>query len=318
MREAREHGKFLSDVVDVTWQHLKQAHAPINSLSALLRSIADFSHQVRTRQAAAQQAERQQREAIEVHNALASCAGDVFFDVSGERRIVIGEDAASMTVHDWREATPRVAAGHWQAAFVNALRVGNVRRANRADEETFIARRHPVFVRCRLSPCRACAGQVRSQRALQRLVVDVLVEGPYDCLKRSMRAYLLRGRPVTWLDNFDRAIRTGHAGRRRVPDQAGRFRAWSSHWERRRAREIPAQRVGHPVVTGLRDEAIAYVRATGRDVDEKELKRFANASTHLLRHSYAKGLAEALKHGLDAPVGADNMGHAVGQHDRQT
>ncbi|MDT8840219.1 hypothetical protein ParKJ_22610 [Paraburkholderia fungorum] len=64
------------------------------------------------------------------------------------------------------------------------------------------------------------------------------------------------------------------------------------------------------VVTGLRDEAIAYARVTGRDVDEQELKRFADASTHWLRHSYAKGLAEALKHGLDARSALDNMGHA--------
>lgn len=141
MREAREHGKFLSDVVDVTWQHLKQAHAPINYLRALLRSTADFSHQVRTKKEAVHQAERQQQEAIQVQNALASCAGQVFFDQSGERRIEIGDDAASMTVHDWREAAPRVAAGHWQGGFVNALLAGNVRRANPRDEEAFVARR---------------------------------------------------------------------------------------------------------------------------------------------------------------------------------
>ena len=64
------------------------------------------------------------------------------------------------------------------------------------------------------------------------------------------------------------------------------------------------------MVTGLRDEAIAYARATGRDVDEQELKRFADASTHWLRHTYAKGLAEALQHGLDARSALDNMGHA--------
>lgn len=61
---------------------------------------------------------------------------------------------------------------------------------------------------------------------------------------------------------------------------------------------------------GHRDEAIAYARASGRDVDEQELKRFADAPTHWLRHIYAKGLAEALQHGLDARSALDNMGYA--------
>jgi hypothetical protein len=79
--EASRKSSPTSSRRDVTWQHLKRAHTPINYLRALLRNIGDFSHQVRTRQAAAQQAKRQQREAIEVNNAPSSCAGDVFFGV---------------------------------------------------------------------------------------------------------------------------------------------------------------------------------------------------------------------------------------------
>ncbi|MGF6997347.1 hypothetical protein P3T25_005724 [Paraburkholderia sp. GAS32] len=63
-------------------------------------------------------------------------------------------------------------------------------------------------------------------------------------------------------------------------------------------------------ITGQWDEAFAHARATGRDVDEKELKQFAGASTHWRRHSYAKGLPEALKYGLDARSALENMGHA--------
>lgn len=64
------------------------------------------------------------------------------------------------------------------------------------------------------------------------------------------------------------------------------------------------------VITGLRDEAIAYARAAGRDVDGGLVTRLSGASTHWLRHTYAKGLAEAVKHGLDSRSALENMGHS--------
>lgn len=70
------------------------------------RSTADFSHQVQAGQIAAQQARRQQREASAVFSALASCAGDGFFDGSGARRIVIGEGTQEMTVRDCPACQP--------------------------------------------------------------------------------------------------------------------------------------------------------------------------------------------------------------------
>ena len=141
MGEARQHGKLLSDVVEATWQHLKQAQRPICYLRSLLSSTADFRHQVQARRAAADDARRQQLEATIVKETLIRCAGAVFFDADGERRIVIGESGASMTVHDFREATPRVAAGAWGPAFVDALDAGRIRPATADDEDSFTASR---------------------------------------------------------------------------------------------------------------------------------------------------------------------------------
>jgi integrase len=61
------------------------------------------------------------------------------------------------------------------------------------------------------------------------------------------------------------------------------------------------------LVTGLCRETADYARASGRATDAARLEQ---ASTHWLRHSYAKGLAEGMKNGLDARAALDNMGHA--------
>ena len=57
------------------------------------------------------------------------------------------------------------------------------------------------------------------------------------------------------------------------------------------------------LVTGLCSEALAH----GRRVDAD---RFERASTHWLRHTYAKGLAQAVRDGLDASAALENMGHS--------
>jgi len=61
------------------------------------------------------------------------------------------------------------------------------------------------------------------------------------------------------------------------------------------------------LVTVLCSEALAYARAHGRRVDAD---RCARASTHWLRHTYAKGLAQAVRDGLDASDALENMGHS--------
>lgn len=61
------------------------------------------------------------------------------------------------------------------------------------------------------------------------------------------------------------------------------------------------------LITSLRDEAAEWARANGRQIDAD---KFARASTHWLRHTYAKGLAEAIDNGLDERSALRNMGHA--------
>jgi len=61
------------------------------------------------------------------------------------------------------------------------------------------------------------------------------------------------------------------------------------------------------LVTGLCRETADYARASGRAGDAARLEQ---ASTHWLRHTYAKGLSEGMKNGLDARAALDNMGHA--------
>lgn len=60
------------------------------------------------------------------------------------------------------------------------------------------------------------------------------------------------------------------------------------------------------LVKGLCEETLTYARAHRHRVDAK---RFEAASTHWLRHSYAKGLAKAVANGLDARDALENMGH---------
>lgn len=60
------------------------------------------------------------------------------------------------------------------------------------------------------------------------------------------------------------------------------------------------------LVTGLCEEALAWAKAQRRTMDAARLR---DASTHWLRHSYAKGLAAAVGAGLDARDALANMGH---------
>lgn len=139
MKEARQHGKLLSDVVAVVWEHLKAAHRPINYLRKLLTTPTDFAHQRLARQAALAAAQQAQHDAQEVQAALSRCTGQTFFDATGTRRIVIAADVS--TTHDVREAQPRVMAGAWQAGFVDALRAGRLRPATAELDEQFAAQR---------------------------------------------------------------------------------------------------------------------------------------------------------------------------------
>lgn len=137
MREARQHGKLLSDVVEATWEHLKAAKAPICYLRALLRSTADFRYQTAQKRALADDKLKAQK-ATEDANALThQHAGRVFFDAEHTRRIVLSDDGSSLIVHHRSEPSPRRVAGDWKTSFANALRDGTIQPATPDAEIAF-------------------------------------------------------------------------------------------------------------------------------------------------------------------------------------
>ncbi|WP_213767541.1 replication protein O [Caballeronia sp. dw_19] len=129
MREAKAQAKLLSDVVEATWEHLRNAKRPISYLRALLRSPVDFGHQIRAKRLAAEQLAEKNARAANIDAAVLQCAGHVFIDIANTRLITVSSTADSITVHDYREAKPRVSTGQWAAAFVAALSAREVVRA---------------------------------------------------------------------------------------------------------------------------------------------------------------------------------------------
>lgn len=141
MREARQHQKLLSDVVDVAWEHLSKAQRPINYLRALLRSTADFAWQARNKRQATAKRHEADQEALRVATVVQQNAGGIFFDCKTSRRICVASDATAVTVHECAEAAPRVSAGNWQVDFVAAIESGHLVPATPAREAAFAAKR---------------------------------------------------------------------------------------------------------------------------------------------------------------------------------
>ena len=141
MREARQHGKRLSDVVDVVWEHLREAQAPIAYLRKLLTVPVDFAFQRRAQQAAADEVQAAMRDAEHVQEAITRCAGRTFFDAQAQRRLSVAPDAAVLTVLDAREPRERVTVTGWQASFVAGLEAGKLLAATPELAEQFDAQR---------------------------------------------------------------------------------------------------------------------------------------------------------------------------------
>jgi hypothetical protein len=136
MREAREHGKRLSDVVEATWDRLKLAKAPINYLRTLLRNPVDFALLVRRRKTEhhAEQARAQQR--MDAQAVALRHAGRTFIDADDARQFVIGAGGDSLTIFSLTERIGRQAAG-WMPSFATALASGRLRPATALDLERF-------------------------------------------------------------------------------------------------------------------------------------------------------------------------------------
>jgi hypothetical protein len=128
MREARQHGKRLSDVVEVTWQHLKAARAPICYLRALLRNPTDFAYQIRVKSQANEAAVRRRELKQEAARCAQAYAGQAFVDVQGETTYMVAEDGMSMTIYKANEGVGRQAI-NWHQGLVRAIEQGSIRKS---------------------------------------------------------------------------------------------------------------------------------------------------------------------------------------------
>ncbi|MEM5372238.1 Replication protein O [Paraburkholderia azotifigens] len=144
MREAREQGKFLSHVVEATWEHLRQAKRPISYLRTLLRSSTDFSYQIRARAAELEAEQIAAAECAEAIKLVQRLAGQTFVDASGERRFVIDTDGKMLTVYNAGEGVARHDVGEWQVRFARALRSGQIKRAPFERAQSLAVRLAPV------------------------------------------------------------------------------------------------------------------------------------------------------------------------------
>ncbi|WP_144106634.1 Replication protein O [Paraburkholderia sp. BCC1886] len=154
MREAREHGKRLSDVVEVTWQHLKAAQRPICYLRALLRNPVDFSHLLRQKTQTIVEVQAKVIEQAHGERTARECAGQRFVDASGETTYVVSDDGDALTVFKTSEGVGRQAA-NWKAGFAHALAGGFIRRTSEVSVAAMptaaeAARAHLANLRARL------------------------------------------------------------------------------------------------------------------------------------------------------------------------
>ncbi|MCY0389943.1 hypothetical protein OVY01_22650 [Robbsia sp. Bb-Pol-6] len=124
MRDAKRQGKFLSDVVAASWQHLKAAAKPICYLQALLRSATDFTALSRYQKCAKAEVETRHSEMLQLGRDIENLAGHVFYDTAGTRRIAISSDGLTAVLDHAHDRVPRVAAGAWQKDFIRALASG--------------------------------------------------------------------------------------------------------------------------------------------------------------------------------------------------
>jgi hypothetical protein len=157
MREARVNGKRLSDVVEVTWQHLKAAKAPICYLRALLRNPVDFGHQLRVKAQADEVTIRLNKLKMRADRSAKQHAGQTFVDAHGETTYVVGKDAESMTIYKAGEGIGRQAT-NWKQEFLQAIERGFIRKSTDAPTATVSptlparARQHLAGLRGLLRP----------------------------------------------------------------------------------------------------------------------------------------------------------------------
>lgn len=131
MREAREHGKRLSDVVEAIWNGLKAAKYPIRYLQTMLAKPIDFKHVASQHRATEESGQREQRAQKRALDVIESCAGRAFVSADGSIQYQVSADAVTLTAYHVGEDRPRIAAGTWQRWFAEAVSSGAVREQTR-------------------------------------------------------------------------------------------------------------------------------------------------------------------------------------------
>jgi hypothetical protein len=137
MREAKQHGKLLTDVVEVTWEHLRAAKRPISYLRSLLRSPVDFGHQLRCHHAKIRERRTRSNEIKVIDDLAARHAGQIFFDEAINRRFEISADGSELSIRDCREPCARVSTAGWKLDFATALRAGRLLNASPSHDAAF-------------------------------------------------------------------------------------------------------------------------------------------------------------------------------------
>ena len=137
MREAKQHGKLLTEVVEVTWEHLSAAKRPISYLRSLLRSPVDFGHQLRSHHAKIHERRTRLNEINAVDDLVARHVGQVFYDEATNRRFEISADGREIAIRDCREPRARVSAAGWKPDFAAALRAGRLLPASPSHDAAF-------------------------------------------------------------------------------------------------------------------------------------------------------------------------------------
>ncbi|MGP8432910.1 hypothetical protein ACT2FY_38590 [Paraburkholderia fungorum] len=179
MTEAKANGKFLSDVVDVSWAGLKKAHAPINYLRALLRKPVDFAYRARQLRNQTVQQQREATENAEVTATVAHCVGQSFYDAIGTRRITVSADGRTLSVLDAREGIARTVLNGWQSPFAKAVRKGDLLPATETRDAAFDGL---------VSTAPKQTAAARNEYAGQPRQLTGGIAGQLDVIKNALRA----------------------------------------------------------------------------------------------------------------------------------
>lgn len=127
MRQAREAGKRLSDVVEVCWGSLRKATYPISYLRTLIASVTDFGHQLRARQVAQDDAQAAADAKAKAEEEIAELDGLSFVDATGAQRYVVAD--GGLTVYRAGENVARRVGGEWGVEFVQLIKRGHITKS---------------------------------------------------------------------------------------------------------------------------------------------------------------------------------------------